>query len=476
MSSDTSTDTVGHIQNPWVPTALVIIGSSMVMIDSTIVNVALHAIGEDLGALRGIEWVATSYLLAVCIAQPMMGWIADHLGRKKLFIASLFMFTLTSVLCALSPSLGVLIFFRFLQGLSGGVIGPLGTTMVLELFPREMHAKAMGVAAMSFMMTPALGPSLGGLLVTKVSWHWMFLINVPIGVALVVISMSKIPEFGHRETRQFDFKGWFCGSAGLALFVLALMQGNTWGWRSASTLLAAIAGVLLLITFVTIEFQVPNPMLELRIIKSATFRFAMLAMLFMTMAQYGRIIYVPLQLESLRDFTPLRVGVMLMPAAVFGMIASWKSAWVTERYGARIAIATGGSISCIACLFLSQNTLNTNIGWLVFVLTLQSFGMGLAVSPAMATGMSELPPKLIAQGSTIRGLSGQVAGALAVGMLGAIAGAKMGANPSPQEAQDGYNFAFIIAAVCVAYSVFLALRIPKSSREHLEPGELPFLD
>ena len=140
MSSDTSADTVRHIQNPWVPTALVIIGSSMVMIDSTIVNVALYAIGKDLGAVRGIEWVATSYLLAVCIAQPMMGWIADHLGRKKLFIGSLFLFTLTSVLCALSPSLGVLIFFRFLQGLSGGVIGPLGTTMVLELFPREMHA------------------------------------------------------------------------------------------------------------------------------------------------------------------------------------------------------------------------------------------------------------------------------------------------------------------------------------------------
>ena len=467
---------MSQVRNPWVPTTLVIIGSSMVMIDSTIVNVALHAIAEDLGTKQGIEWVATSYLLAVCIAQPMMGWVADRVGRKALFISSLFMFTLTSIGCALSPNLAVLIGFRFLQGLSGGVVTPLGTTMVLELFPRELHTKAMGVAAMSYMMTPALGPSLGGLLVTKVSWHWMFLINVPIGIVLVVVSLSKIPEFGHREVRRFDFKGWLCGSAGLSLFVLALMQGNSWGWRSASVLLPVAAGVVLLATFVAIEFKVPNPMLELRIIREHTFRFAMLAMLFMTMAQYGRIIYVPLQLESLRDFTPLKVGVMLIPAALMGMAASWKSNVITDRYGARIAIALGGSISCTACIFLSQNSLNTNITWLVFVLTLQSAGMGLAVSPAMAAGLSDLPPNLIAQGSTIRGLSGQVAGALAVGMLGAIAGAKMGSNPTPQQAQDGYNFAFIIAAVCVLFSIFLALRIPKTSHEHLEPAELPFLD
>lgn len=467
---------MSEVRNPWVPTALVIIGSSMVMIDSTIVNVALYAIGKDLGVTSGIEWVATSYLLAVCVAQPMMGWIADHLGRKTLFISSLALFTLTSIGCALSPNLGVLIFFRFLQGLSGGVVTPLGTTMVLEMFPKAMHNRAMGVAAMSFMMTPALGPSLGGLLVTKVSWHWMFLINVPIGVVLVIVAMKKIPEFGHRETRKFDFYGWTCGSIGLALFVLALMQGNSWGWQSASTLSAFTAGAILLAAFVVIEFKVENPMLELRIIGESTFRYAMLAMLFMTMAQYGRIIFVPLQLQSLRDFTPLRVGVMLIPAAVMGMIASWKSSVITERFGARIAIASGSMISCTACILLSRNSLDTSVGWLVVVLTFQSFGMGLAVSPAMAAGLGDLPPNLIAQGSTIRGLSGQVAGALAVGMLGAIAGAKMGSSPTPQQAQDGYNFAFIVAAVFVLFAVFLALRIPKTSHEHLEPAELPFLD
>ncbi len=465
-----------NVRNPWVPTTLVIIGSSMVMIDSTIVNTALHAIAEDLGTRNGIEWVATSYLLAVCIAQPLMGWLADRLGRRQLFIGAIALFTLTSVGCALSPDLGVLIGMRFFQGLSGGIVTPLGTTMVLELFPKEKHSKAMGVAAMSYMMTPALGPSLGGLLVTKVSWHWMFLINVPIGVALVFVSLAKIPNFGHRETRKLDVIGWLSGAVGLSLFVLALMQGNQWGWRSASVFVPAVAGILILLLFVQFELKIENPMLELRLIKERTFSYAMFAMLFMTMAQYGRIIFVPLQLEALRGFTPLRVGVMLIPAAIMGMVSSWRSNIITDKYGARVAIAIGGSISCTACLLLSRNTLNTSVGWLVFVLTLQSCGMGLAVSPAMAAGLSELPPNLIAQGSTIRGLSGQVSGALAVGMLGAVAGAKMGSDPTAQQAQNGYNFAFIIAAACVAFSIFLALKIPKSSHEHLELDELPFLD
>ena len=464
------------VRNPWVPTALVIIGSSMVMIDSTIVNVALHAIGEDLGTKQGIEWVATSYLLAVCIAQPLMGWLADHLGRKNLFINSIFLFTITSVGCALAPNLGTLVAIRFLQGLSGGIVTPLGTTMVLELFPKEKHSKAMGVAAMSYMMTPALGPSLGGLLVTKVSWHWMFLINVPIGIALVFVSLTKIPDFGHRETRRLDLTGWILGSVGLSAFVLALMQGNQWGWRSSSVLVPAIGGILVLLVFVKVELTVKNPMLELRIIRERTFSYAMFAMLFMTMAQYGRIIFVPLQLESLRGFTPLKVGVMLIPAAIMGMVSSWRSNVISDRFGARVAIAIGGSISCTACLLLSRNTLNSSIGWLVFVLTLQSCGMGLAVSPAMAAGLSDLPANLIAQGSTIRGLSGQVAGALAVGMLGAIAGAKMGSNPTAVQAQNGYNFAFVIAAACVAFSIVLALRIPKSSHGHMAFDEIPVFD
>ncbi len=225
MTTDTeSTVASATTTNPWVPLVVVMASTIMVVLDSTIVNVALHEIGVDLGAGDGIEWIVTAYLLAVCISQPATGWLADRFGRRRVFLTSLVAFTLASAACAVAPTLGVLILCRVLQGLGGGALMPVGMTMVFEMFPRRQHGRAIAVWGMAAMVAPAIGPTLGGWLVTSFSWHWIFLINVPIGIAALIAGIRLLPDIGHREARPFDGLGLALGGGGLAVIILGIAR------------------------------------------------------------------------------------------------------------------------------------------------------------------------------------------------------------------------------------------------------------
>ncbi len=309
-TTDLPAPSPGRAVNPWVPLSVVMVGTIMVVLDSTIVNVGLHQIGVDLGAGDGIEWIVTAYLLGVCVSQPATGWLADRFGRKQVFLASLVGFTVASALCAVAPNLGLLVVFRVLQGLGGGAMMPVGMTMVFELFPREQHGRAIAVWGMSAMVAPAIGPTLGGWLVTSVSWHWMFLINVPIGIAALVAGLRLLPDAGFRERRPFDLAGLVFGGLGLAVVVLGIAQATTWGWTSTATVSCIGGGLVSLAVFAGHELRTDHPLIELRMFEQRAFRLAMGAFVFVMGAQFARLVFVPLQLESLRGFTAMKVGLM----------------------------------------------------------------------------------------------------------------------------------------------------------------------
>jgi DHA2 family multidrug resistance protein len=446
-------------RNPWIATGVVITGSVLVVLDTTIVNVALHQIAVDLGAGSGVEWVATAYFLGVCAALPATGWLADTFGRKRVFLVSLSVFILASLGCALSPNLGVLIAFRVVQGLGGGALTPIATTMVLELFPRVRHGRAMAVSTMAVMMTPAIGPTVGGLIVTHATWHWLFLVNVPIGVAAVAAGIVLIPAFGHRERRQFDTPGLILGSGGLTLVVLGLSQGNGWGWSSAPTVSVLVVGLAALAAFVRHELRTEHPMIDVRIFTVRAYTLAMGAMFFITMAQFGRLVFIPLELESLRGFTALHVGLLLAPPAFFGMFFTWLGGRTTDRIGPRLPIMCGCVVAFVALVGMARLTLDTSTLWIQVLLIVQSSGIGLVLAPAMVAGLSELPPNLIAQGSAVRALTAQASGALAIGIFGAVVAAHMGADATPEHAQAAYNAAFVWAAGGAVIAFLLASRL-----------------
>ena len=449
------------VANPWIPLTVVMGATIMVVLDSTIVNVALHQIGIDLGAGDGVEWIVTAYLLAVCVSQPATGWLADRFGRKRVFLTSLVAFTVASAACAAAPTLALLIVFRVLQGLGGGALMPVGMTMVFELFPRRQHGQAIAVWGMAAMVAPAIGPTLGGWLVTSVSWHWMFLINVPIGAVALVAGIRLLPDIGHREARPFDGLGLALGASGLAVMILGIAQGAPWGWTSPGTIGAMGAGAILLSLFIRHELRTSQPLLELRMFGQRSFRLAMITLSFIMAAQYARLVFVPLQLESLRGWSAMKVGLMFFVPAVTTAVGMALGGRMVDRIGPRTPVMVGCAGMVVAMGSFARLTLTTPAWVIVVLLSVQGFSMGLTMSPAMVAGLSDLPARLVAQGSAMRSLVTQVSGAVSVAVLGAVVTSRMGIAPSPEHAQAAYNAAFFVAACGVLVALVVASRLPR---------------
>ncbi len=449
---------------PAAALAMVMTGTVMVLLDTTIVNVALHEIGVDLGAGEGIAWVVTAYLLAVAAAQPLTGWLADRFGRKRVFLLSLAAFTTASAACAMAPTLGVLVFFRVLQGFGGGALLPVGMAIVLGLYPRERHGRTLAIWGMGAMVAPAIGPTLGGWLATDFSWHWLFLVNVPVGIVAVIGGSKLLPDVGYRSRRPFDVGGLVLGSGGLTLAVLGLSEGNAWGWGSPATLLTVFGGLLCVAAFVAHELRTDHPMLEVSLFRQRTFALAMAIMFLAIVAQYGRLVFIPLELESLRGSTPLVVGLLFFPAAAVSAVAIFVGGRLTDRIGPRTPIIVGCATMLVSCTGFALLTVDTPLAVVGVVMALQGAGFGMASSPALVAGLSDLPPALIAQGTAIRSLTREVSGSVSVAVLGAVVAIRMGSDPSVEQSQAAYNAAFALAAVGLAVAIGLALLLPKGLR------------
>jgi EmrB/QacA subfamily drug resistance transporter len=338
---------------------------------------------------------------------------------------------------------------------------PTGMATAFELFPRERHGRAIAVWGMSAMVAPAVGPTLGGWLVTSVSWRYMFIINAPIGIAAVIGGFKLLPSNTFRQRRPFDTLGFVLGSGGLSLAVLGLSQANDWGWTSPATVATLVLGVVSLGFFVLHELDVKFPMIQLRIFSERTFRLSMGIVLFTGMANFARLVFVPLQLESLRGDSALKVGLLFFPPAVITAGAMAIAGRLCDTAGPRLPLILGAVTTLASLIGFSQLQLHTPLYVICILLSVQGIGFGLVGPPALVAGLSDLPKELMAQGTALRSLFNQVAGALAVAAFGAVVAAMMGTNPSPVQAQHAYNGAFVAASIGVLLSLVLAFRLPK---------------
>ena len=296
--------------------AVIVAGTFMTLLDSTIVNVALVPIGRDLGTTVGVEWIAGAYVMALAVAQPVAGWLGDRFGRKTVFLACIASFALTSAAVATCSRLDLLIACRVLQGLAGGGVLPLSMAMILELFRGREYARATAVWAMAATVAPTLGPAFGGWLATSFGWHSLFLVNAPIGLATVVVGVYFLPAVRAPRPARFDAGGFVLGSGGLACLMLALGQGAEWGWSSVGTLLSLGAGAAMAGGFVVRELSTRHPLIEIRMFADRGFRLAMSIGLLAGMVHSSRLVFLPLELENVRGYTPLRVGLLFIPAGI----------------------------------------------------------------------------------------------------------------------------------------------------------------
>ncbi|MGE3325742.1 MAG: DHA2 family efflux MFS transporter permease subunit [Acidimicrobiia bacterium] len=457
-----------YVTNPWLPMTVILVGTLMVLLDTTIVNVALPAIAEDLDASRGIEWVVIAYLVTVCVSQPAAGWLADRFGRKRVYQVGLVAFTAASLAAALAPNLGILVACRALQGIGGGALGPVGMTVVFDLFPREQHGKAIGVWGLAAMAAPAIGPTLGGWLVDTVSWHWLFLINLPMGIIATVLGIKLLPEMPLRPSRRFDVIGFFTGGAGVALTVLGLSEGNSWGWGTAKTIGVLGIGVATLVMFVYHELHTESPLIELRMFSHPVFALTFIVSFMVTASQYARLVFIPLALEGLRGYSATRVGLLLGPAAIGTAIGMTSGGRISDRIGSRIPIMVGVAIMIPPVLLLSQLHLDSSLFYIGSLLTLQGFGMGLTAAPTVVAAMGTLPSAMIAQGSAMRSVFQQLSGAMAVAGFTTVYDLRAGDNPSPEDAQHAYNMIFFVSALTLVAALAFGSLLPKGRRHMLD--------
>jgi EmrB/QacA subfamily drug resistance transporter len=451
----------------WVAMAVVLIGSYMVILDSTIVNVALPQIGIDLHQGTGIEWIVTAYLLAVGASQPITGWLADRFGRKLIFTCSIASFGTGSLLAALSPNLSVLVLFRVLQGLGGGAMMPVGMTMIYELFPAHQRGTALGIWGVSTMAAPAVGPVLGGYLVTVASWRWLFLINVPIGVIGFFAAIKLLRDFGYRERRAFDGTGFALASTGLVALLLAFSEAGSWGWTAPQTLALIGVGSVLLACFVVHALRARAPLIAVQMFAIPTFSTTIVIVCLLTVSQFGRLVFIPLELETLRHFSAFKTGLILTPSALGAALTNPLGGRLADKIGARVPVTIGTAIVALAALLLARLTPTTTITYMVVVLAIQGLGNGLAIMPNTVAAMNSLTGNLVAQGSAVRSLMRQVAGSLGVGILASVVAAQVGTGAvSLLRSQNAYDSVFYIAfgATLVALTLAFTLPGPKGMR------------
>lgn len=457
--SDVTTASVSN-RMPWTSIGAVVVGAFMVSLDQTVVSLALPRIGDDLNATTGVDWVVSAYLLALGVCQPTAGWLADRFGRKRIFLASLFVFTVGAVLGGVAADLPQLVGARIVQGLGGSAIFPVGMAMIYEQVPPSRRGSAVGMFSLGMATAPAVGPSLGGLIITEASWRWLFLIMVPICLVALLVGWRVLPATGYRAPRRFDAIGFGLVTVGLTAVLYAFEEGNAGGFGAASTLGLLTVGVLLVALFVVHELRVPAPLIDVRMFAIPGYNVAIALTGGMIAITFARLVFLPLELVGVRGLSALDVGILLTPAAFTQAVGAPLGGFMADRIGARLPVFLGVAAMGIASLGFANLAPDTPTLLIATFVGVQGFGFGLALTPNAVAGMNSLPQRLLAAGTAVRSTVRQVSGSFAIAIFTAFLVSRIGSLDPPTSPagalaqQAGYNALFLgatgLAIVCLA--------------------------
>ncbi len=459
-----SDGSVAGIAYRWVAMGVVLFGTFMVVLDTTVVNLGLTSLQEDFHTVVGVEWVVTAYLAAVGVAQMLSGWSADRFGRKTMFMCSLALFTIASILCSLAPSLEFLVGARVLQGIGGGLMMPVAMAMIYELFEPHERGKALGYFGIAVMAAPAIGPVLGGSLVSSVGWRWLFLINVPIGLVGFPVAARLLRDTGYREVRPLDRLGLLLSGSGLALLLIGVSKGASWGWTSPSVIGLAGGGALLLAAFVRHAMSTDHPLVEVRILANPVFAVGMVAIGLLTVAQFSRLVYIPLELGSVRHISEFKIGLTMLPSALGVAITMPIGGRMADRIGARLPTTVGALVLGASFVALSQLGPQTSLLVIAGILFVGGLGTGLAMMAPNIVAMNAVSSKKVSQASALSQTARQVSAAIGVAIIASVFASAGPTGPvegaATTEALAPYHLVFLVAAGLLAAVAVVAQFIP----------------
>jgi EmrB/QacA subfamily drug resistance transporter len=404
-----------------LPLAVLIVGMFMSILDTSIVNVAIPTVQSEFGATTDqVQWITTAYTLALGVVVPLSGWLGDRFSMSRVYLFALLGFAAGSALCGLAWSLNVLVFFRILQAIGGGVLPVVAMAMVYRLVPRERIGTAMGIYGLGLIFAPAIGPTLGGYLVEYVNWRLIFYINVPIGLLGALAAFLVLPDFPGRKGQRFDVPGFLTVSGGLFALLLAFSEGQSWGWTSYAIMLLISGGLLSLATFVVIELEVSQPLLDVRVFRYWPFTNSLLLIAVLSVGLFATVFYIPLFLQEGQGLGAFVTGQTMLPMALIMGILMPVAGRLYDHIGPRWPAAVGLLITAYGTYLLHGIQVDTPRQQIVLWMCIRSVGMGLAMMPIMTGGLAIIPTALVSRASAINNVVQRVSASLGLAVMTAI--------------------------------------------------------
>jgi EmrB/QacA subfamily drug resistance transporter len=406
----------------WWTLGAVSVGLFMIMLDNTVVNVALPSIRSSLGmSIEGLEWVVAGYALTFAAFMLVGGKLADFVGRRLIFMIGLAVFTGASLACGLAPTGGFLIAARVVQGLGGALMNPATLSIITATFAPRERGKAIGIWAGVSAMALAIGPLVGGLLTEHVNWNWIFFINVPVGIAgLVAIPLFIDETRDESADQRLDVPGLATSALGLFSLTYAFIEANNYGWTSARILGALAISAASLVTFLLLERRQRAPMLDLSLFRNRTFSGANASMLFVGLAMFGTFFYVSLYMQNVLGYSPVQAGASFLPMTILIILIAPRAGALTDRVGSRWLVGAGMTLLAGMLFYYSRLGASESFWAILPGLLLGGIGMGMTMTPVTAAAMSAVAVDKAGVGSAVLNSARQVGGSLGIAVMGSI--------------------------------------------------------
>ena len=447
----------------------------MIMLDNTVVNVALPSIQKDLGAsISGLEWTINGYTLSFAVLLATGGRLGDIFGRRRMFLCGVVIFTLSSATAGFAGDATSLVVSRIVQGVGAALMMPATLSIITNAFPASERGKAMGMWAGVSALALAVGPVLGGFLTEHVSWRAIFYLNIPVAIGAVTAALFAVRE--SRDTsvgREVDFAGVATLTTGLTALILALVEGNGWGWGSPEIVALLAGAVLGLTAFVAIERRVKVPMVDFSLLSDRNFLGAVVVALIVSFAMLGVFFFLALYMQDVLGYSPLEAGVRFLPSTLMIVGVAPLAGRLSDRYGPRWLIA--GGLTVVAASLYSFSGIAVDSGYLDLLPGFMLLGIGIAMtmSPMTSAAMNAVPVQKAGIASGVLSMFRMVGGSLGVAVTGAIFQARVGTSfetASPQQFVDALGFAMTVCAAVALIGALVgavAIRAKKNNGEHL---------
>jgi EmrB/QacA subfamily drug resistance transporter len=459
-------------QRKWWTVAAVSFGLFMIMLDNTIVNVALPTIQSSLHLkISELEWVVTGYALTFGALMLTGGKLADLFGRRRIYVVGLVVFTGSSLACGLADGASMLIAARVVQGVGAALMNPATLSIIVATFPPRQRGTAIGIWAGVSALALAIGPLVGGIITERISWSWIFFINVPVGVLGVAAAYLFIHE--SRDTSQEqrpDVPGLVTSTVGLFALSYGLIEANEYGWTSGRILAAFGLAAVSLVAFVLLERHQRLPMLELDLFRNRSFAGANAVMLLLGLAMFGVFFYVSLYVQQVLGYSAIQAGASFLPWTILIIVLAPQAGRLSDRFGPRPFVAGGMILLTGSLLIFSRLGLHESFWALLPAMLLGGVGMGVAMAPVTAAAMQSVRPDKAGVGSAVLNSMRQVGGSLGIALMGAIVAASTTpGRRDPVAFLHGFHHALETAAgIALLGALIAALTLPKSPQPERE--------